>query len=116
MTIDLSKRINIGKGCAYTGISREQELEFGAGKKKRKFLVIVYGAYCAFGLYGSEDNGIAVLDVDKKQVLADQIAIESSGFYGPSSAQTRRFLEITLMDWEAFRAFVNSCGRNRYEI
>ena len=41
-------------------------------------------AYNAFGLIGSEHNGIFVLNNTKKDVVLDEVMRLDSGFYGPS--------------------------------
>lgn len=81
-----------------------------------RFRVILYGAYNALGLIGSEDNGIAVLDNEKMQVLLDRECCESSGYFGPSAKQTARFWHIVHMPEDAFVKFVNGHPRARYTI
>jgi hypothetical protein len=85
----------------------------------RSFRVILYGAYNAMGLIGSEYNGIAILDEDQKQVLADNIG-RGSSFYGtsdgPSDAQKAKYEQVLKLSWEDFRTLVNTSGRNRYSI
>lgn len=100
----------------YVGISRDDKVSFGRGKAKRTFRVLVYGAYNAMGLIGSEANGIAILDEDRLQVLADEIACMNTGWFGPSQGQTQLFDRITKLDWANFRDLVNTSGRNRYII
>ena len=56
---------------------------------KRKFRLLLYGAYNACGLIGSEYNGVAVLDEYARNVVADNIAQESSGYFGPSVKQIK---------------------------
>lgn len=50
--------------------------------------LVMYGALNAFGLIGSEHNGIAVLDEINKKRLADNLGRAHSGWYpgfgGPS--------------------------------
>lgn len=80
------------------------------------FRIILYAAYNAFGLVGSEMNGIAVLNEDLRNVVLDGEACIDSGYFGASDRQKARFEEIVKMDWPAFRTWVNSHKRNRYEI
>ena len=51
----------------YTMVAKDQSLKFG----NRSFRVLLYGAYNAMGLIGTEKNGIAVLDEDRRQVVLD---------------------------------------------
>jgi hypothetical protein len=98
------------------GIQFERKLSFRDGKRTRRFLVVVYAAYNAFGLIGPESNGVAILDEDRKQVLVDEIAKQPSGYSGASDMQVARAAAISKMGWAAFRALVNENPRRRYEI
>lgn len=100
----------------YTGVTVDKKISFKTGRKTRKFRVIVYGAYNAFGLIGPEKNGIAILDENNRAVLADEIEKADSGYFGPSNNQLARIREILEMGFEDFRSLVNNSGRNRYEI
>lgn len=97
----------------YMGVSRHAVREFDNGEK---FRVLVFGAYNAMGLIGSEFNGLAILDENKMQVLADRIGCESSGYFGPSKNQLALYEHAMTCPWEDFQALVNESGRNRYEI
>jgi hypothetical protein len=96
----------------FMGVTKDKVVEKGG----RKFRLVLYGAYNAFGLIGSECNGIAVLDEDRKEVVLDEEAKIPSGYYGPSESQKKRFKEIRTMTWEDFRAWVNAHPRRRHEI
>ncbi len=100
----------------YMGVTVDKKIEFKIGRKTRRFRVLVYGAYNAFGLIGSEKNGIAILDENERAVLCDEIARESSGYFGPSKAQYQAAINILKMPWAEFRDLVNNSGRNRYTI
>ncbi len=100
----------------YMGVTRDKTIKFRVGRKSRAFRVIVYGAYDAFGLIGSEKNGIAVLDEDNRSVLCDEIALESSGYFGPSNRQLESFDSIVAMPWAEFRDLINASPRARYSI
>ena len=99
----------------YTGVEYKEEKCFSDGVD-RKFIIATYQAYNAFGLIGSECNGIVILDDDKKQVLCDEIAIQSTGWFGASTEQVELFNRLLGMTWEEFQEFVNSHPRSRYEI
>ena len=100
----------------YMGVSREKVVKFRVGRKARSFRVLIYAAYNAMGLIGSEHNGIAVLDEDNRSVLCDRIAEESSGYFGPSKRQLKSFYGLTVLDWNQFQAFINAHHRSRYKI
>lgn len=102
----------------YMGVTRDKSLSFKAGRKARKFRIVIYGAYNAMGLIGSERNGIAVLDEDNRAVVCDDIARESSGYFGPSKNQLSLFEELAAMSWPVFRDFINeNCAdRLRFRI
>lgn len=101
----------------YMYISQEKTVTFKGGGDKRTFRFLLYGAFNAMGLIGSECNGILILDEDKTRVLADEIAIEGSGYFGPSMKQVAVFKELTEeMNWPQFRTFINSHARTRYGI
>lgn len=77
------------------------------------FIVFIYGATNVFGLIGSEDNGIAILDNNKKTVVLDCHCKENSGYFGPSKKQINEFNRIMNMDWPEFKKFINSHNRSR---
>lgn len=85
-------------------------------RNNRKFRILLYGAYNAMGLIGSERNGIAVLDEDRKCVLLDNECHISSGFYGASEEQQKRFKEVVEMKWPEFQKFVNGHEFKRMDI
>jgi hypothetical protein len=97
----------------YMGVTRDQVREF---KNGQRFRVLVFGAYNAMGLIGSEFNGLAVLDETRMAVLADRLGCEPSGYFGPSKAQLALFDQAMTCPWSEFQALINDSGRNRYEI
>ena len=98
----------------YVGVQADIALSFpGEG---RNFRLLLYGAYNAMGLIGSECNGIAVLDEEKVQVLCDEIHKELSGWGGPSEGQWGTLKEMAKMPWPDFQSFINEHPRHRYEI
>jgi len=96
----------------YMGVEYERDLTFG----KRSFKIITYQAYNALGLIGSECNGLAVFDNNKKQVVADQIHQIGTGWFGASPEQIAVFGKVINMDWPAFQKWVNMRRRLRYSI
>jgi len=96
----------------FMGVQHERKVTHG----ERTFHVFTYQAYNAFGLIGPENNGVAICDVDKKQVLCDGIDREGSGYFGVSEAQVRAFERVCSMPWEEFQTFVNTQPSARYSI
>lgn len=96
----------------YMGVSHDVTRSDNGGT----YRFIVYGAYNAYGLIGSEMNGIAVLDENKKSVLCDLIAREDSGYFGPSENQLKTLVDLVSMPFNKFREFINNNPHSRYSI
>jgi len=96
----------------FMGVQKDQIITFG----ERKFRVVLYAAYNAFGLIGSERNGVAVLDENKRAVLLDGEAQIDSGYFGASEAQFKRFDEVVNMPWPQFQTWVNAHENKRFDI
>lgn len=89
----------------YADVSRDEKITPSGSKKNLR--VIIYGMYNALGLYGSEDNGIAILDEDDMCVVADGIVCESFGGVGtPTRRQIEEFKRICLMSWKELMAYL----------
>jgi hypothetical protein len=97
---------NVGQ---YAMVSLDQDLDFGG----RKFRVVVYGAYNAMGLVGPENNGIAVIDEDRKCVVLDGHLPQDTGYYGPSEDQVYEWNRIIRLPLADFLEFCNSHERSR---
>lgn len=96
----------------YEMVSKDQ-IRKCAGEDYR---LVLYGAYNAMGLIGSECNGIAVLSETRREVICDELGKESSGYFGPSDAQVRLFDHLVKCSDEEFRAAVNRSSRLRMSI
>jgi hypothetical protein len=96
----------------YTMVSRDQTLKFG----ERTFRVVLYGAYNAMGLIGTEHNGIAVLDEDRMQVVLDGHFRQDSGAYGPTRSQAEEMDRICGLSAGEFVEFCNSHDTSREPI
>ena len=96
----------------FVGVSWDREVTFD-DLPGRHFRLLVYGAYNAFGLIGSECNGVAVLDVDNLKVVCDEIAKVGSGYCGPDPIQIAKFKELAEMSWAEFRILINTHPRSR---
>lgn len=92
----------------YVGVSRDV--------KRGRYRILVYGAYNAMGLIGSEHNGICVLDDQDLRVVADRLAQVSSGYYGPSPLQIKAFEHLLTCSPQKFADYINRSGRNRFDI
>jgi hypothetical protein len=114
MTIDLDfgKTIRTDQGV-YMGVAAEEDKTLADG---RKFRLVLYGAFNAMGLIGTERNGILVLDLDRRQVVCDEIANIPSGWYGPSKDQLAVFQLLVDAEDGAFRNVINSRRDCRYNI
>lgn len=97
----------------YTWVSRDVTR---TDKGRGSYRLIVYGAFNAYGLIGSEINGIAVLDENEKRVLCDQIAQADSGYFGPSENQLKTLVDLVSMPWADFARFINDHPRTRYQL
>ena len=99
----------------YVGISYDRTVVFHQDDESitRTFRLLIYGAFNALGLIGSECNGIVILDVDQLVVLCDEIAKISSGYFGPDVVQIKTFNELAESSWDEFREFVNTHPRSR---
>lgn len=84
---------------------------------ERQFRIVVYGAYNAMGLIGSECNGIVILqETPTRQVVADEIACDPGANPASRKKQVKLAAELIAMDDQAFRDFVNSQSRLRFKI
>jgi hypothetical protein len=77
------------------------------------YLIGIAGAYNAFGLIGSEHNGIFVLDDSNKRVVLDRDTEISSGYYGPSQAQWDRLKEFMTCAPKDFINLISNHERSR---
>jgi hypothetical protein len=96
----------------YTMVSRDKSVKFG----DRSFRVVLYGAYNAMGLIGTEHNGIAVLDEDRMQVVLDGHFRQDSGAYGPTQSQAEEWERICRLPAGEFVEFCNSHETSREPI
>lgn len=96
----------------YTMVFRDETLTFNG----RSFRVVLYGAYNAMGLIGTENNGIAILDETRMQVVLDGHCPQETGAFGPSDDQMVEWRRICRMDAEAFLDFCNSHPRLREPV
>jgi len=77
------------------------------------YIIGIAGAYNAYGLIGSEYNGIFILDDDNKRVVLDRHCEEQSGYFGPSKAQWAEMKRIAELPATAFKNFCRNNPRYR---
>lgn len=77
------------------------------------YIVGIAGAYNAFGLIGSEHNGVFVLDDTNKDVIFDRDTEISSGYYGPSQGQWDRLKELMTCSEADFTKAIRTNARSR---
>jgi len=77
------------------------------------YLVGIAGAYNAFGLIGTERNGLFVLDDTHKRVLLDEHMPKAYGGHGPTQNQWSELGKLMRMPGEAFLAFIATNPRYR---
>lgn len=104
----MSSVLSLPRVGPYIGVSRDVS--------RGRYRLLVYGAYNACGLIGSEHNGICVLDDQDMQVVADRLAQVSSGYHGPSPLQIRALEHLLTCSPEKFAHYINESGRNRFDI
>lgn len=92
----------------YMGVTRDVT--------RGRYRLAVYGAFNAFGLIGSEHNGIVVLDNDAMCVVADRLFQQDSGYFGPSKQQLDALQFLQTCTADQFCAVINESGRNRHDI
>jgi len=73
------------------------------------YSTIIYGAYNAMGLIGSEYNGIAVLNHTTKSVVMDGVARADSGWFGANKQQIAEFERLLNVEDTDFLTF---CATN----
>ena len=83
---------------------------------QEKYRILIYGAYNAMGLVGSESNGIAVLSEDRGNVVCDELCCEPEKSSGSSAIQTEMFNNLLICSEAEFRSIVNGSARSRYSI
>lgn len=96
----------------YTMVFREKTLTFG----DRNFRAVLYGAYNAGGLIGTENNGIAILDEDRMLVVLDLHCPQETGSFGPSDDQMVEWRRVCKMEAAEFLEFCNSHPRLREPV
>lgn len=74
----------------------------------------IASAYNAFGLIGSEHNGIFVLDDTNARVVLDRDTEEQRGYYGPSQRQWDRLREFCKCSPAEFHKLVADNPRTRH--
>ncbi len=108
------RNIPVGGGCAYRGIQLLLSADFGKGRGK--YLVGTCQAFDVFGLVGSEQNGVFVLNETMGLVVLDRHCEQNTGYFGASAEQFAEAERIAHLDWDDFKAFVGEHPRSRFSI
>ena len=84
------------------------------------YRIVLYGAFNACGLIGSEFNGVGVLiepkDGARGAVVVDNLGRESSGYGGPSQTQSDLYELICNEPWAQFQKRCNRSDRVRFKL
>lgn len=100
-----------GRVGQFMGVVRDQYRKVGA----KTYRVLVYSAYNAQGLVGSENNGIAVVSDEDREVIADCLGVATAGS-APTAAQLALFDKLLACSDDEFKMTVNTSGRARHDI
>lgn len=83
--------------------------------KTDNFIIGYATAYNAFGLIGSECNGIFVLNESRKTVVLDEHMRADTGYFGPTQAHLRELDRLEHLPDQEFVDFVCAHPRTRLE-
>lgn len=102
----------------YMYVTEDKTVEYPNGEKLR---YIIYGAYNAMGLIGTEHNGIAILNESKVDVVCDNIGQGDSFAFNPSNISIPKRLKdkfetLVSLPFEEIKEFVNNHQRSRYSL
>lgn len=81
--------------------------------KGDRLLLGIAGAYSAFGLIGSECNGIFLLNETQGTVVLDEHAKVDSGFYGAAPSQLEEYRRLLLLSPDDFLQWARQHPRCR---
>jgi hypothetical protein len=95
------------------GVTHRKKLVFGKGKV---YTVVIHGGYNALGLFGSECNGIGVIDETSCSVLVADHGRQPTGYFGPLQRQIDEWNLVCSFNYEQLREFVNSNPQARKQI
>lgn len=104
--MDMSHRIGNYVGTTYT---------FSRVIDGATVTVFIYGAYDAYGLIGSEENGIGAVAVrgEDRVVLMDRHMCAISGYFGPTRNQFEEFNRLKKLSNEELTKFLRTHSRYR---
>lgn len=81
--------------------------------QRQTFIVGFSCAYNAFGLIGSEVNGIVVLNDTKKDVVLDEHLRADSGYFGPGDQHRKELERLKGLKPKEFMDFIGKHPRAR---
>ena len=95
----------------YMGVARDKfrgpTFIDSAGNERERYRIILYSAYSAFGLIGTEHNGIAVIDMQSRQVILDEFGAIESGMGGPTPTQVWLYERVMEKSDEEFMRWLH---------
>jgi hypothetical protein len=97
----------------YVGVTHDKIRKF---KGKHDYRIMLYNVKSAYGLIGTEYNGIAIVDETEKTVICDGIMQGISGCYWSNGKQIVAWQAIVRMPFSQFKAFVNNHDNTRSSI
>ena len=108
----------VGKNIKpYTGVQLDITAEFKTPTGPRHFRIITYQAYDAYGLIGTEINGVAVLDDDQKQIVCDKMwPNRQGGWGGATQEQVENAERLADLRWDLFKSEVSTHEQCRPDI
>lgn len=108
----MSEPVNICSPCVgpYCGVFEDRTFKTGGAT----FRILAHRCYNAFGLFGSEYNGIALLNEDEKNVVFDQHLVSASGYSMPMRIIKEEVDRICGLSSEELRDFIDKHPRSRY--
>lgn len=77
------------------------------------YIVLLYAAYNAFGLIGSEKNGIAILNDTAKYVVTDEICRIGFSWGGADAAQVAEMCTLEVLTDDDFLSYIRKSSNFR---
>lgn len=109
--LSMSETQAIQRGTLYPSIRLAVRRKIQTPQGDRTFLILIHDATGTAGAWiAPEQNGVAILDDDEAEVLADQID------RGNQTQQLVTHEKLIRATWEAFRVLINTSGRNRHTL
>lgn len=89
----------------FIGVSRAADVPSPLGRAWR---ILLYAAIRSGGMIGPEFNGVAIVDVVTGDTLLEGHFRMSTGYYGPSPAQSNEFSRLAALSLSELQDFIRS--------